>query len=188
MTLLCATPFTSDRTSMPFKTSVNTPTGSQVPLKALAQVRRDLGPNAIAREDGQRRIIVMANVADRDLSSVVHDIRDRLDARLELPSGYHILFGGQFESAERATRTLGILGFVVVIIVFFLLFMAFRSLRDASLGILSLPLSLMGGVVGVWLGGGVISVASLVGFITLRNLHEKWRHGHSVHHLAKHEG
>jgi CzcA family heavy metal efflux pump len=169
---------------------VTTPTGAQVPLHALANIRRDAGPNTVSREDGQRRIIVMANVADRDVTSVVADIQSALHEDLALPSGYHLDFGGQFESADRAAKTLGVLGAVVVVVVFLLLFMAFGSARDAWLGILNLPLSLMGGIVGVWLGGGVISVASLIGFITLFGI--ATRNGvmiiTHVHHLVTEEG
>jgi Cu/Ag efflux pump CusA len=89
---------------------VTTPTGAQVPLHALANIRRDAGPNTVSREDGQRRIIVMANVADRDVTSVVADIQSALHEDLALPSGYHLDFGGQFESADRAAKTLGVLG------------------------------------------------------------------------------
>lgn len=169
---------------------VTTPTGAQVPLRALAEIRRDAGPNSVSREDGQRRIIVMANVAGRDVASVVTDIQSALTEQLPLPSGYHLSFGGQFESAARASRTLGVLGAVVVVLVFLLLFMAFGSARDAWLGILNLPLSLMGGVLGVWIGGGVISVASLIGFITLFGI--ATRNGvmiiTHVHHLIAEEG
>ena len=146
---------------------VTTPTGAQVQLKALAHMRRDAGPNSVSREDGQRRIITMANVAGRDVTSVVEEMKTKLAKELPLPSGYHLSFGGQFESAERATQTLSVLGTIVVVLVFLLLFMAFGSARDAWLGIINLPLSLIGGVVGVWFGGGVISIASLIGFITL---------------------
>jgi len=169
---------------------VTTPSGAQVPLHALADIRRDAGPNSVARENGQRRIIVMANVAGRDVAGVVGDIRGDLARDLTLPSGYHLNLGGQFESAERATLTLGVLSLVVVVVVFLLLFMAFGSGRDAWLGIVNLPLSLMGGVVGVWLGGGVISVASLIGFITLFGI--ATRNGvmiiTHVQHLVREEG
>lgn len=144
-----------------------TPTGARVPLHALADVRRDIGPNVIGRENVQRRIVVMANVAGRDLIGTVNDIRSRIHAAVALPTGYHIEFGGQFERASEATRLLALLGVLVVIGIFALLFVAFGSARDALLVMLNLPLALIGGVAGVFLAGGVVSVASIVGFITL---------------------
>jgi len=144
-----------------------TPTGAHVPLSALADVRRERGPNLISRENVQRKIVVMANVADRDLASVVEDIQARVNAEVKLPTGYHLEYGGQFESATQATRTLTILGAAVVAAVFVLLYMAFRSGIDALLIMINLPLALIGGVVGMVLAGNVVSVATLIGFITL---------------------
>jgi CzcA family heavy metal efflux pump len=149
------------------ETLVTTPAGARLPLHALADVRRDRGPNTVSRENVQRKIVVSANVAGRDLRSVVDDIRAAVAQRVELPGGYRVEFGGQFESAEQATRTLMILGAGVVVGIFLLLYVAFRSGRDAALVMLNLPLALIGGVVGVFAAGGVVSVASLVGFITL---------------------
>jgi len=109
----------------------------------------------------------MANVAERDLVSVVEDMRQRIGQNLTLPAGYHIEYGGQFESAEQASRTLLLLGIVVLVAIFLLLFVAFHSARDALLVMLNLPLALIGGVIGVYASGGVLSVASIIGFITL---------------------
>ncbi len=146
---------------------VATPGGAVVPLHALASIERSSGPSSIARENVQRKIVVMANVADRDLASVVADVRQAIDEQVELPAGIRIEYGGQFESALEAARTIGILSIVVLVAVFVLLATSFGSGRDALLVLLNLPLALVGGVVGVWLTGGVISVASLVGFIGL---------------------
>lgn len=148
-------------------TLITTSTGARLPLHALADIRKDRGPNTISRENVQRKIVVMANVADRDLQGVVDDIREAIEAELTLPSGYHVEFGGQFESAEQATRTLMVLGLLVTVGIFLLLFVAFRSGRDAFLVMINLPLALIGGVVGVYVAGGVLSVASIIGFITL---------------------
>jgi len=148
-------------------TLITTAAGARLPLHALAEIRKDRGPNTISRENVQRKIVVMANVAGRDLQGVVDDIRRGIDADVALPSGYHIEFGGQFESAEAASRTLFILGLVVTVGIFLLLFVAFRSARDALLVMLNLPLALIGGVMGVLASGGVLSVASIIGFITL---------------------
>lgn len=146
---------------------ITTATGARLPLHALAEIRKDRGPNIISRESVQRKIVVMANVAERDLQGVVDDIRRGIAAQVPLPIGYHVEFGGQFESAEQASQTLLILGLVVTVGIFLLLFVAFRSVRDAFLVMLNLPLALIGGVVGVFMAGGVLSVASIIGFITL---------------------
>ena len=149
------------------ETLITTGDGAQLPLHALAEIRYDLGPNTISRENVQRKIVVMANVAERDLSSVVNDIRQRIIDNITLPSGYHIEYGGQFESAESATRTLLVLGAVVIVGIFLLLYIAFHSARDALLIMLNLPLALIGGIAGVYAMDGVLSVASIIGFITL---------------------
>lgn len=169
---------------------IDTPGGAQVPLSAIANVVRNRGPNQIGRENVQRRIIIMANVAGRDLGSVVDDARERIEANIDLPPGYHVEYGGQFESAAEASRTLLILGSVVMVGIFLLLHLAFSSTRDALLVMLNLPLALLGGVAGVWLSGGVLSVASIIGFITLFGI--ATRNGvmliAHIHHLAKEEG
>lgn len=149
------------------ETLLTTRNGAQLPLHALAEIRYDLGPNTISRENVQRKIVIMANVAERDLSSVVSDIREKVVNNIELPRGYHVEYGGQFESAESATRTLLVLGTVVIAGIFVLLFIAFHSARDALLIMLNLPLALIGGVAGVYAMDGVMSVASIIGFITL---------------------
>jgi len=148
-------------------TLITTPSGAQLPLHSLANVRKDRGVNIISRENVQRKIVVMVNVAERDLASVVEDIRDAVTAQINLPSGYHIEYGGQFESAQQATRTLTLLSAVALLLVFMLLFVAFHSARDATLVMLNLPLALMGGVAGMYLGDGILSVATLIGFIAL---------------------
>jgi CzcA family heavy metal efflux pump len=141
--------------------------GSQVPLSALADVRKDFGPNLVSREAVQRKIVVSANVAGRDLGGVVEELSARVAQQNLLPQGYRIEYGGQFETAAEATRVLTLLGFAVVAGVFLLLFFAFRSGRDALLVMLNLPLALVGGVAGLYVVGGVLSVATLIGFIAL---------------------
>ena len=148
-------------------TVVDTPSGAKVPLKMLADIRDDVGPNTISRENDQRRIVVSAHVGGRDLRGVVDDIRAGIERDVVLPDGYYVVYGGQFESEQAATRTISLLGVLVVIGIFMLLFLSFRSVRNALLIMVNLPLALIGGVVAVSLGGGVLSVASLVGFITL---------------------
>lgn len=149
------------------ETMITSPSGAVVPLAALADIRRERGPNTITRENVQRKLVVMANVAERDLISVVQDIREAIATGITVPQGYYVEYGGQFESAESATERLILLGAVVVGGIFFLLVTAFRSARDAALVMLNLPLALIGGVAGVWATGGIVTIASMIGFITL---------------------
>ena len=149
------------------RTMLDTPTGAQIPLAAVSEIRDDRAPNFISRENVQRKIVVQSNVAGRDLRSVVNDIQSAVQAAVPLPQGYHVEYGGQFESEAQASQRLLVLGAVVILGIFLLLFTAFRSSRDALIIMLNLPLALAGGVVGVFVSGGVLSVASLIGFITL---------------------
>ena len=149
------------------ETMIMGPSGAIVPLAALGDIRRERGPNTITRENVQRLLVVMANVADRDLMSVVDDIRQAVTAAVELPQGYRIEYGGQFESAESATNRLLLLGAAVIGGIFFLLVTAFGSARDAALVMVNLPLALIGGIAGVWATGGVVTIASMIGFVTL---------------------
>ena len=146
---------------------VDTPTGQKLPLKMLATLRADIGPNLIAREGVQRRIVITANVAERDLRSIITELRAAVEREVRLPTGYYIVYGGQFESEQAATHTLALLGVGVIVGIFLLLYLAFRSTRRALLVMVNLPLALIGGAAAVWLSGGVLNVASLVGFITL---------------------
>jgi CzcA family heavy metal efflux pump len=148
-------------------TPIDTPVGVRVPLKVLATIRDDVGPNLIMRENVQRRIVVSANVSGRDLRGVVDDIRRGIERGVTLPTGYYVVYGGQFESEQAASRTIAVLGGAVVVGILVLLLMAFGSLRNALLIMVNLPLALIGGVLAVFLGSGVISIASLVGFVTL---------------------
>ncbi|MBA4793642.1 MAG: efflux RND transporter permease subunit [Phenylobacterium sp.] len=145
---------------------LSTDDGRLIPLSAVADVVRDQGPNAISRESVERVQLVLANVSGRDLGAVVDDIRSAL-APVRLPQGARIELGGQFESAASATRTLLALGAIVLVGMFLLLRQAFGSSRDAGVVMLNLPLALVGGVAGLWLIGGVLSVATIIGFITL---------------------
>lgn len=148
-------------------TLLMTSSGARVPLHALAEVQKDRVPNIVSRENVLRKIVVMANVAERDLGGVVADIRAAVVREVKLPTGYHVEYGGQFESAEEASRTLLVVGSAVVAGIFALLWLAFRNGRDATLVMLNLPLALIGGVVGLRLSGNVLSVATIIGFITL---------------------
>ena len=146
---------------------IDTPTGAIVPVRLLASVRREEGPNMVQRENVQRRIVVSCNVAGRDLGSVVGDIRTAVAPAVAMPAGYRVEYGGQFESEQSATKRLLALGALVIAALFMLLVLAFGSARDALLVMVNLPLALIGGVAGVFLSGGILNVATMIGFITL---------------------
>ena len=150
-----------------WQTRVDMPEGARVPLGSLAEIVEDRGPNLIGRENVQRRIVVTANVAGRDLGSVVSDVRERVATGVTLPDGYRVEYGGQFEAETEATRLIAGLGLAAVAGIFLILVSAFRSTRDAAIVMINLPLALIGGVVGVFLGDGVLSIAALIGFISL---------------------
>jgi Cu/Ag efflux pump CusA len=169
---------------------VDTPGGAKMPLKALADIRRETSPNYISREQVERKIVVMCNVSGRDVTSVVNDCQEIVDPLVAERPGYRVEYGGQFESAAAAGRIIVLLGVAVVIGIGFLLHLAFGSARDAALVMVNLPLALIGGVVGVFLSGGVVSVASLIGFITVFGI--ATRNGimlvSHIRHLEEHEG
>ena len=145
----------------------DTPVGARVPLGQLAKVTVERGPNTISRENVQRKIVVQANAAGRDLGSTVDEIRRTVARVVTLPAGYHIEYGGQFESQQEATRNIALLSLVSIAVVFLILFGEFRSVRNATLVMVNLPLALIGGVAAVLLTGATVSIASLVGFIAL---------------------
>jgi len=146
---------------------VGTPIGMQVPLGALARVELLRGPNIISREHVQRKIVVQANVAGRDLGGTVEEVRQRVAEAVPLPAGYRLEYGGQFESRAEAARVITWLSVVAVALIVLILFTEFGSWRIAVLAMLNLPLSLIGGVAAVLLTDGIVSIASLVGFVTL---------------------
>ena len=149
------------------QTLVRTPSGARVPLHALADIRRSREPNRITRENGERKIVVSCNVSGGDLVGVVEKIRERVRGKVDLPAGYHVQFGGQFESATRASRTITISAAIVALAILALLVVPLGSVRDAVLVMANLPLALIGGVVGVFATGGIVSISSLIGFVML---------------------
>jgi CzcA family heavy metal efflux pump len=169
---------------------VDTPAGATMPLKTLAQITKTTGPNTISREQVERKIVVMSNVAGRDVTSVVQDIATQVNPLLAAQPGYRVTYSGQFESAEEAGRLLVVLGLAVIVGIGFLLSLAFGSFRDAALIMVNLPLALIGGIAGVYAAGGVLSVASLIGFITVFGI--ATRNGimlvSHIRHLQEHEG
>ena len=146
---------------------IETPEGPTVPISTVAHVVREEGPNMVLRENVQRRIVVSCNVAGRDLGSVIDDIEREVSSGVQFPAGYRVEYGGQFESQQSASRRLALLGVAALAGLFMLLVLAFGRTRDALIVMVNLPLALIGGVLGVYVAGGVLSVASIIGFITL---------------------
>ncbi|BAV96146.1 efflux RND transporter permease subunit [Lysobacter enzymogenes] len=138
-----------------------------VPLREVAAIKSVLGPNQINRENGKRRIVVTANVRDRDLGGFVTDLRSRIDAQVKLPEGYWIGYGGTFEQLISASQRLAVVVPVTLVLIFALLFMAFGSAKDAAIVFSGVPLALTGGVIALWLRGIPLSISAGVGFIAL---------------------
>ncbi len=141
--------------------------GQKIPLEFVADIRSTVGPNTINRENVQRNIVVSANVSGRDLRGVVNDIQETINRSITLPENYHIVYGGQFESEAEASRILLITSLFSLIIVFLLLYNQFRSTTQSIAILLSLPLALIGGVVAIWMTTGIMSIPSIIGFISL---------------------
>ncbi|MEY1639271.1 efflux RND transporter permease subunit [Tenuifilum osseticum] len=146
---------------------IDSPKYGKVPLYQVADVISTTGPNIISRENVQRKLVISANVAGRDLRGVVNDIRSRVDGSITFPEGYRVEYGGQFESEARASRTLLIASLISILIIFMLLFIEFRNFSLAGIILLNLPLALIGGVVAIWLTSGVLSIPAIIGFISL---------------------
>ena len=146
---------------------IDTEDGKKVPLEQVAEIVSVAGPSSISRENVQRKIVISANVAGRDLRSVVEDIQKNINNSITLPEGYRIEYGGQFESEANASKTLMLTSIVAIIIIFFLLFQEFRNVKLAGLILLNLPLALIGGVFAIWITSGVLSIPAIIGFITL---------------------
>ncbi len=146
---------------------VTAPSGVRVPLGRLAELREIIGPKQISREANQRRIVVQANVRGRDMGGFVAEAQEAVAERVELPPGYILEWGGQFENQRRAMRRLSIIVPITVGLIFLLLFFSFNSLKLASLIILNVPFALIGGIVGLWVSGQYLSVPASVGFIAL---------------------
>ena len=141
--------------------------GRKIPLSNIAEITSAAGPNTINRENVSRKIVISANVAERDLLGVVNDIREIVDNQIELPEGYHVEYGGQFESEQAASRILLITSIFSVLVIFLLLFNQFRSTVQPAVILINLPLALIGGVVAIWLTSGIISIPAIIGFISL---------------------
>ena len=149
------------------KLKIRTDAGQRVPLDQVATVQIGYGPNTINRENVSRRIVIQCNVQDRDLGRFATEVQHRIQSRVALPDSYFITYGGQFESQQKAQRRIIFQAGLVLIGIFVLLYLAMNSVRLSLLVLLNLPLALIGGVISVFLSGGVLSVPSLVGFILL---------------------
>ena len=147
---------------------IDTPAG-RVPLSQLATIEEGDGPNQVSRDDGRRRIVLSANAQGRALSDVVADIR-KVTGDTQLPEGYFITLGGQFQAQEDASRLIGLLSLVSVSLIFLILYSRYRSAVLAAIIMANIPLALVGAVIGLWLSGQPLSVAALVGFITLAGI------------------
>lgn len=169
---------------------VDTSDGKKIPLNYIAGIESSMGPNTISRENVKRKIVISANIAGRDLRGVVNDIRERVDRQIRLPEGYHIEYGGQFESEQAASRTLLIASLMSVVIIFLLLFGEFRSMKQSGIILINLPLALIGGVFSLLLTTGEISIPAIIGFISLFGI--ATRNGmlliNRYNHLQKEEG
>ena len=141
--------------------------GTKIPLSYVADISSSSGPNTINRENVKRKIVISANVADRDLHGVVKDIQEKINATIKLPEDYHIEYGGQFESEQAASRTLLLTSMISVLVIFLLLYHEFRNAKQSGIILLNLPLALIGGVIMLKLTSGEISIPAIIGFISL---------------------
>ena len=169
--------------------------GCKIPLSYVADVESSMGPNTINRENVKRKVVISANTRGRDLRSVVNDIQDIVDAEIVLPEGYHIEYGGQFESEQAASRTLMLTSIMSIIVIFLLLYMEFKDARQSGVVLLNLPLALIGGVFALIITSGELSIPAIIGFIALfgiatRNgmlLINRYNHLHNEEHLSVRE-
>ena len=146
---------------------IDTWNGEKVTLGQIAEIKSGKGSNVINRENVKRKIVISANVAERDVRSVVNDIKSSVSKNIKLPENYYLEFGGQFESEEQASRIILIVSIISMLIIFFLLYQEFKDYLTAGIILVNLPLALIGGIATVWISSGILSIPSLIGFITL---------------------
>ena len=146
---------------------IDTGDGQKIPVNYVADVVSAMGPNTISRENVKRKIVISANTSGRDLRSVVNDIQERIDAQIKLPEGYHVEYGGQFESEQAASRTLMLTSFMSIVVIFLLLYTQFKNAAQSGVILLNLPLALIGGVFALMITTGEISIPAIIGFISL---------------------
>lgn len=141
--------------------------GTKIPLEYIADIQSTSGPNTINRENAQRKIVISCNVEGRDLRSTVNDIQQHIASDIHLPEGYHIEYGGQFESEQAASQMLLLLSLVAIAIIYLLIYHQFKNFSQAGIVMLNLPLALIGGVVAIVITGGELSIPAIIGFISL---------------------
>ena len=146
---------------------VDTDNGRRIPFEHIADIQSSMGPNTINRENVQRKVVVSANVAGRDLRGVVNEIKERIEEEIEVPEAYHIEYGGQFESEQAASRTLYLASILAIMLIFMLIYNQFRNAVKSAVILIKLPLALIGGVYALLLTGGEISIPAIIGFISL---------------------
>ncbi len=146
---------------------IDTHDGKKVPLEQVAEIVSVSGPSSISRENVQRKIVISANLAGRDLRGVVQDIQKNINSGIALPEGYRIEYGGQFESEAKASQTLMLTSILAILIIFLLLFQEFKNFKLAGIILLNLPLALIGGVFAIYFTSGILSIPAIIGFITL---------------------
>jgi CzcA family heavy metal efflux pump len=146
---------------------IDSPIYGKVPLSAVATLKSAAGPNVINRENVQRKLVVSANIAERDLHSVINDIQTKIDHHITIPENYWIEYGGQFESEARSSKIILITSLFAIVIIFMLLFQEFKSLKTAGIVMLNLPLAIIGGIFAIKFTSGILSIPGLIGFITL---------------------
>ena len=145
---------------------IDTPEG-RIPLSYVAEVQSAMGPNSISRENVKRKVVISANTHGRDLRSVVNDIQERVATHVILPEGYHIEYGGQFESEQAASNTLLLTSLISIVVIFLLIYLEFKNARESAVILLNLPLALIGGVFALWITSGEVSIPAIIGFISL---------------------
>lgn len=146
---------------------VDTDNGRRIPFEHIADIQSSMGPNTINRENVQRKVVVSANVAGRDLRGVVNEIKERIEEEIEVPEAYHIEYGGQFESEQAASRTLYLASILAIMLIFMLIYNQFRNAVKSAVILINLPLALIGGVYALLFTGGEISIPAIIGFISL---------------------
>ena len=146
---------------------IDTPNGQRIPVSYVADVVSTVGPNTVSRENVKRKIVISANTSGRDLRGVVNDVQEIIDAEVKLPEGYHVEYGGQFESEQAASRTLLLTSLMSIVVIFLLLYMQFKNAAQSGVILLNLPLALIGGVFALMFTSGEVSIPAIIGFISL---------------------
>ncbi len=146
---------------------IDTQSGERIPISYVADVVSTMGPNTVSRENVKRKIVISANTSGRDLRGVVNDVQERIEAEVKLPEGYHVEYGGQFESEQAASQTLLLTSLMSIVVIFLLLYMQFKNAAQSGVILVNLPLALIGGVFALMITSGEVSIPAIIGFISL---------------------